>query len=184
MSETLFDNDIIKGNVCYPYGTGMLVRRNILDMYINSVSSNKYTMSDRTGKSLMSAGDTQILYTGLKMNYYAGSTPQLRLKHIITPNKTKLRYILRLIYSLHSSQIKAYNEVFNESPHILKSVSDREISDALIAFFRGCIRRRFYLKRNLMTISQKMGSFNARIVAGDFKKPTLLRWWEKRIGIN
>ncbi|WP_018610996.1 glycosyltransferase [Segetibacter koreensis] len=182
MDNTVFDNDIIKGNACYPYGTGMLVRRVILDSYIGSVNRNEYTMSDRTGQSLISAGDTQILYTGLKMNYYAGSSPKLQLTHVITANKLKLKYILKLIYSLHSGQIKAYNEVFYNKPHFVKPVSAKEAANPIFTFFIS-LRNSVDLKQNLVTLSERMGYLNARIMAGNFSKPFFIKSWEKIIGV-
>ena len=66
-SEICFDNNKVEGNVCYPYGTGLIIRRDILTVYIDEVEKNMLTMSDRKGNSLLSGGDTQMLYIGLRM---------------------------------------------------------------------------------------------------------------------
>lgn len=176
------DNNTIEGSEYYPFGTGMVVRKNILEDYLKKIETGKFTMSDRKGKDLTSAGDLQILFTCLQGGYFAGSTPSLRLNHNISKTKTTLLHVCRLVYALNSSQLKAYNEVFPERIIHYQTPVNKDVLNTLSAALRTyrANRDKYGL---LMFISKKMGELNARVVAANVKKPVLLSLFEKLIGI-
>ncbi|MBC5773502.1 glycosyltransferase [Pontibacter sp. KCTC 32443] len=175
---THYDNNNKEGSLYFPYGTGMVVRKNILIEYIAAVKARKYSMIDRNGTILSSAGDTQILYTGLKLGYYAGSSSLLSLKHLITRKKVTVNYILRLIYALNSSQIKAYNEVFNHNAIPVRKISNIDVILLVYYFFRKNFLTNMF-SQNLLDFSAKLGQLNASLVAGNFKKPFFLKVLER-----
>lgn len=179
---THFDNNIVAGSEYYPFGTGMVVRKDILLRYVKHVEEGIYTMSDRKEKSLMSAGDTQILFTGLKMGYYAGSSSKLELKHLIDTTKATINYATRLVYALNSSQLKAYLEVFPEKQQQTTAITNSEVVKLVISALRSF---RLHSKEYTvgLYISKKLGELNARVVAYNLKKPVLLHLyanWIKR----
>ena len=181
-AEICFDNNKIEGNICYPYGTGMILRKAILTVYINEVETNRLTMSDRKGSSLLSGGDTQMLYIGLRMGFYAGSAPSIKLTHHISPVKTKLVNILRLVYSVNAGQIKAYNEVFPSQPYALSEIKNSMLFKYLYIFIRQILRRPLKIKTALLDLSRHLGMAKAQLIANNKKNPLLLGFWESVIG--
>jgi glycosyltransferase involved in cell wall biosynthesis len=169
----------VNGEEFYPPGSSMCIEKIAFQNYLDLIISGIITSSDRTGDSLNSAGDTQIIYCCLKLGYSVGSSEKLYLKHIISNTKTKYSYLLRLKYALSSCQIKAYNEVFSDAAIPIKPVSNKEL---LIAFYSQLrIKKIFPLKYTLLEFASKMGMYNARILAGGGHKPFLLYLFEKII---
>ena len=180
---THFDNNKIEGSKYYPYGTGMIVKKAILDNYCERVEKGVYTMSDRKGKSLSSAGDLQILYNCILSGYYAGSSDKIRLNHLINGQKATHFYACRLIYALNSCQLKAYNEVFPDKIFGILQPGNFQIIKAFISAVRahGLYKKEFSF---FMFLSKKMGELNARIVASENKrKPVLLSLYEKILNV-
>jgi glycosyltransferase involved in cell wall biosynthesis len=174
---TFFENNTLEGSEYYPFGTGMIIRKSVLAEYISRVESAQYTMSDRNGKSLMSAGDTQILFTSLQMGYYAGSSNFLKLVHLIDATKAKHKHAVKLIYALNSSYLKAYQEVFYESIQKVDKISNKEVIKNMYSALRlyKMQKEKYTL---LMFMSKKLGELNARIVAYDLRKPFLIKLFE------
>lgn len=174
---TYFDNNTIEGSEYYPFGTGMILLKEILVEYLKRVELAQYTMSDRKGSSLMSAGDTQILFTCLKMGYYAGCSNLLKLVHLISTKKANQKYAIKLIYALNSSQLKAYQEVFHERIEQVERISNKEVIKYMYSALRihKMHRDKYSL---LMFMSKKLGELNSRIVAHDLRKPFSLYFFE------
>lgn len=168
MSETVIDN-IRWGQTAYPYGTGMIVKKVIIDEYVRQVENGAYTMSDRIGKSLISGGDIQILLTGIKMGFYAGSSPQLKLSHLIKKEKTEFKKMLQLVFMLNASAIKTYNQVFPEEPHEVVKISNGYVLKTLYSFIRIDLMKRAP-REFLFVVAQRMGEMYAHIIASETQK--------------
>lgn len=97
---------------CYPFGTGLIIKKVICQTYITNVESKKYLLSDRKHKSLSSGGDMQLVYTALNMNFYAGVSPGIKLNHLICNSKSNTRYIGRLLFGSAASNLPAYFQCF------------------------------------------------------------------------
>lgn len=82
----------------YPFGTGLAVRRWVLDKYCDQFKKGNLCSLDRKGKDLSSGGDTQIVWEAIKMDYAAGVAPTLAVKHLISVNKSNLGYVKRLAF--------------------------------------------------------------------------------------
>ena len=166
----------------FPHGTGMILNRKIAISYIEMVESKLFTANDRTNKSLSSAGDTQILYLAMKQGYKSGTSPNIMLNHLISSNKTKLRYMLRLIYSLESGHIKSYNEVFEKQPLECQTPDVKTIFKNLLP-----LRKVILMKKRLplyFSVASSMGKAKAPFVTLEEKTNMILRVWEKLIGIK
>jgi glycosyltransferase involved in cell wall biosynthesis len=87
----------------YPVGTGLSVRREILDKYCAEFNNGNLCSLDRTGKSLTSGGDVQIVWEAIKMDYAAGVAPTLAVNHLISVNKSNLDYVKKLVFGTSSS---------------------------------------------------------------------------------
>ncbi len=174
MDGTIIDN-VRWGQTAYPYGTGMTVRKEVMDEYIRQVETGVYTMSDRVGKSLISGGDMQILLTGIKMGWYGGSSPELRINHLIKQEKTRYKKMLQLVYMLSASAIKLYNEVFPDAPHEVVPISNKYVlttfyTQMRLHLFSKGWREAFYLT------ATRMGELYAHIIAiNQPKAPLALR---------
>ncbi len=184
VTTSCISNDMFNGDVdAFPYGTGMIIKKEILLEYCNQIDNRVYTMSDRTGNSLSSAGDTQILYTAIKMGFYAGTNPLIKLNHLIIETKTKYIAILKLLFSLNICQIKAFNEVFPENAIVVKKVSNRECFGMLYIKLKLAFKRKSGFNSALFDIAESFGMLKARIIAGNFETPILIRILEKIINV-
>jgi glycosyltransferase involved in cell wall biosynthesis len=127
----------------YPFGTGLIVSRMVLNIYQNAISDGVLTATDRKGNSLASAGDIQIVLTGVKAGVLVGTAPQLKMRHLIPAKRTKALYLKRLFFALHASTIPAVVECFPQKKHDFK-----DKIPSFPGFFFLLIR--FFLKRAKM----------------------------------
>ncbi len=178
-SITRFDNQRHWQN-CYPYGTGLILKREIALEYSKRVKDGRYTLTDRKGKSLSSGGDVQMVLTGIEMGYYAGVLHDLSLKHIIEQNKANLKYLLRLQYGTASAYVKAYNQVFVNQKIPLRKITNYDVFIKIYSLYRiynsQISKREFELLKSL-----KLGELNAGVNASGQKKPFTLWVYEKII---
>ena len=102
----------------YPAGSGLVVLKKVLVKYINDFKNGKVSAIGRKGNELSSAEDSQIIWTAIKMGYSVGTSPVLKLTHIIPGNRTNLNYLKKLNYGISNSYYKALTEMFPD--YILK----------------------------------------------------------------
>lgn len=181
MTVAIWDNNIEEGNECYPYGTGLIIKHSILDEYITGVKNKELTMTDRNGTELTSGGDSQMIYVALRMGFYVGSSPSIKLIHNILAAKTRLRRILKLAYLVNSGQVKAYNEVFRNQSYPISEIKRSMILRQMTSFLTKVIKRPNHFKSELLNLSKNLGIVKAQIVAGNQKEFYLLTLWEKLI---
>jgi glycosyltransferase involved in cell wall biosynthesis len=177
---TFFEKNIVEGSEYYPFGTGMVVRKDVLLEYVSRVNAGRYTMSDRKGKSLMSAGDIQILFTCLQRGYFAGSSNILKLTHIIDISKANPKYAARLVYALNSSQLKAYQEVFTDQKLETNRITNNDVLKVVYSALRLYSLNSINYTRK-MYLCKRLGELNARVIASDLKPPYLLSLFERVI---
>jgi len=169
----------IAGEDYYPPGSSMCVERSAFQIYLELIEKGSITSSDRTGNSLNSAGDVQIIYCCIKYGFSVGCSDKLTLIHLIKNEKTKHSHLLKLKYALSSCQIKAFNEVFIDTQIPVNSVTNIELLKALYSHIR--LQGICPVKNSILEFASKMGIYNARILAGGFQKPFLLHLFEKLI---
>lgn len=92
--------------IAAPVGAGMSVRKMSLEGYVTKIISQKKPVSDRTGESLSSGGDNDIVLEILKAGWQTGYFPKLSLIHIIPKKRTEVKYLARLINSTNKSWIQ------------------------------------------------------------------------------
>jgi glycosyltransferase involved in cell wall biosynthesis len=88
-----------------PIGAGMAIRRGALDNYITKINAQHKPITDRTGKSLSSGGDNDIVLEILKAGWAVGYFPSLSLYHIIPVDRTGVEYLSRLLNHTNKSWI-------------------------------------------------------------------------------
>src|SRR5690606_8007884 len=125
---------------CYPFGTGLCISRTAVAHYHAKVNNNEYTSTGRTGASLASGDDTQLVLSCIKQGFAAGVSPALKVNHIIPAKKTREAYIRKLIYSTISCYRAAELQVFpNHRKQMAASMLPRKklIIKALKRFIRS-----------------------------------------------
>jgi glycosyltransferase involved in cell wall biosynthesis len=90
---------------CSPVGAGMAVRREALATWIEAASTG-LSASDRTGSSLTSGGDNDIVLHILRAGWKVGYEPKLRMQHIIPENRLDPSYLGRLAEAIMISWIQ------------------------------------------------------------------------------
>jgi len=102
-----------------PIGAGMAIRKSALTSYIGKIATQTTAISDRTGTSLSSGGDNDIVIEISKSGWLIGYFPQLSLQHIIPAERTTASYLARLenntnkswVQLLESHQINPWNKI-------------------------------------------------------------------------
>lgn len=173
---THFDNKP-EWQSCYPFGTGLIIKREIAVEYAHRVKQGRYTLSDRKGKSLSSGGDIQLVLTAIEKGYSAGLIEGMKLTHLIDASKANLTYMRRQQYGTASAIIKAYNQVFDQRPIIVEKITNKQIFLRVYSLYR--IYRMDMCKKDfLLMLASRLGELNAAVVATEQKKPNLLRLFE------
>ncbi len=165
---------------CYPFGTGLIIKRDIALVYIDRVNRKQYTLTDRKGKSLSSGGDVQMVFTCIEQGFAAGVIEELRIKHIISCSKTSLRYLQKQNYGTASAYVKAYNQVFAKRPIPVLPLTNKEVFFSVYSLFRIHFKNTDRKQLRLL-LATKMGELNARVQAMNGKPPILLRIYERLI---
>ncbi len=107
----------------YPAGTGLCVTRELMKKYTEAFERGDLSLTGRKGKVLSSAEDTQIVWTAVKMGKAAGTSPLLKLTHLIPSTRTNLTYLKELNYGIAHSYASALREMFPENTSSLKKRS-------------------------------------------------------------
>lgn len=135
LSETLIGNK--EGwSSFYPVGSGMVIEKEAFNIYLDSYNSGQLSATGRKGNSLASGEDSQIIWTVIKSGYWVGSSPLLKLSHIIPKKRTTFSYLKRLNFNLSYSFYNSYYEVFG------KNLNEKETMNfkSYIFLFFGALR--------------------------------------------
>jgi glycosyltransferase involved in cell wall biosynthesis len=80
-----------------PSGAGMCVRRDVAERYARDMEMNPLRKAlDRTGQSLVSGGDLDLAWTACAMGAGMGQFGELKLKHLIPPERLTEEYLCRM----------------------------------------------------------------------------------------
>lgn len=118
----------------YPFGTGLIINRQVAEKYCDLVTKGILSSTDRCGSSLSSGGDIQIVWEAIKMGYSAGTSPELQVNHLIPKQRANFNYVKRLIYGNSSSYWPALIQSFPERKEFLskRGISSKTILKKLI----------------------------------------------------
>lgn len=87
-----------------PVGAGSCVLRSVAEFYTTQVAHSELRRTlDRTGNSLMSGGDTDLVLTACEMGLSRGLFKTLRTDHLIPPQRLQEDYLLRLVEGIRVS---------------------------------------------------------------------------------
>jgi len=152
----------------HPFGTGMVLRRSVIQFYYDLFTKHGFTTTDRKGGSLASAGDTQLIYAAYKMGFATGVSAKLKMQHLIPGKRTTLKYLCRLHYGIDIVADTAFIELFPEYKSqirlpsrgsIIKGLVKRSVSPLV---FRD---RNKYMIEIAIYLSKTMSKFKALQVA-------------------
>jgi hypothetical protein len=80
-----------------PFGAGMCVRREVAELYLERVQSDRFRLTlDRKGTGLNGGGDIDLAWTSVSLNKGTGCFARLRLRHLIPKERLTESYIERL----------------------------------------------------------------------------------------
>lgn len=147
----------------YPFGTGLAVRREILEKYRAEVKSGNLSSTGRKGQALSSGEDIQIVWEGIKMGYAAGIAPALSLNHLIPNNRSNLEYVKRLNFGTAASYLPCLYSSFPEVKSL--DISPAPSSSALIqTIIKQTIKYLIKFKLNLLVtdLASYLGSAYGR----------------------
>jgi len=93
-----------------PIGAGMALRCQAVEIYVNRINgSSTSVVLDRTGKSLSSGGDNDIVLTILNAGWKIGYFPQLKLTHLIPAIRLTRDYLARVNRASSRSWVQVLN---------------------------------------------------------------------------
>jgi glycosyltransferase involved in cell wall biosynthesis len=90
---------------CSPVGAGMALRKELTNAYILAMSKDS-GITDRTGDSLSSGGDNEIVINILQQGYAVAYFPDLTMQHIIPPVRLTKAYLARLNFESTKSWVR------------------------------------------------------------------------------
>ena len=95
--EAVWSNDP-RHNDSTPWGAGMCVRRALADAYSANCAQDPARLKlDLNGRQLTYGGDTDIAYFGCAIGFGKGVFPQLKVRHLIPPERCETSYLLRAV---------------------------------------------------------------------------------------
>lgn len=157
-----------------PFGTGLAVRREVLMQYTEAFTSGKLTKSDRSGASLASAGDVQIVWECFKLGMSAGVLANLSCVHMINAKKANKKYMTKLSFWTASSYLPALHESFplkkipNSGPFnsikLLSRLLAQLLGQWVILWLKNIVSPRHSLRRSLAFASYA-GGLHGELVA-------------------
>lgn len=89
-----------------PVGAGMAIRKTLLNNYVKTIGDQSTIITDRTGDSLSSGGDNEIVINVLKQGYSIAYFPRLLLQHVIPASRLTTNYLSRLNYESSKSWVR------------------------------------------------------------------------------
>ena len=89
-----------------PIGAGMCLRKPAINTYMAKIKTGANVITDRTGNSLSSGGDNDLVLEVLKSGWEVGYFPALTLLHIIPKERMTVAYLARLAGQSNQSWVK------------------------------------------------------------------------------
>ncbi len=83
--------------------------------------SGRYSLIGRNGNQLTSGEDTQMILLAIRNGFYVGSSPALKLKHIIPAIRANHDYLKRLAFGTSSCYDTCLIQVFPEMENMIRS---------------------------------------------------------------
>ena len=168
----------------WPFGTGLILKKDAALLYTEKVRTNIYSLSDRKGGSLSSGGDGQMVACALELGYAVGRAIELKLQHIISTRKSNLDYLKKQEYGISYSDQMFLKETV---PAGFKSISTLKgfFVMAKCIFFDNIYKYIRYGKENvLLSTCGLIGKFAGNFESQGIKRPFWLNPIAKMFGVK
>ncbi|MFP5079127.1 glycosyltransferase [Pedobacter sp. JCM 36344] len=166
---------------CYPFGTGLSIRKDYCLEYIEGVKAGIFTLSDRKGNELSSGGDTQMVFFLISKGASAGVAPSLSITHIVPAKRTKFEYLKRLTYGTSVCYSTCLSEVFPEELERIESHLVRPekfnvkiLKKMFLLLFNGKVEK-------TLAVVSYIGAVNGDYLALKRPVPSLASWALKKL---
>lgn len=170
----------------YPIGTGLCIQKEAMLDYIQKVEAGQYNVSDRTGRSLVSGGDTQIVLNNQLNGGIAGKLEKLGLTHMIEARKATFKYLKKQKFWTAASYHIVLKQVYTDAfliQHNRLSFTFKDIIQLTKKFyFEIKVKRKDFRSAYLNTCGY-LGEYYAPYIAVQ-KKPNRLYAYLKNIIIQ
>lgn len=186
--ETTMDMAMItdsqRPNDYYPYGTGMVIKKQVALDYCAKVEEGKYNSIGRIGKILTSCEDLQLVWHCLKyMKLNVGRTPACKLNHLINGKKANFKYWKKLSYGGGFSWLPARFEIF---PEELSSVSNTglEVRKSILRLCKVFVYNFYRPQFFLISVASQLGILDSIYHLNKKKTPFYLNWTRSLLGLG
>lgn len=89
-----------------PIGAGLVIRKEVCDQWAIELAGNEGRRNlGRSGESLMSGEDFDMIYTGCSMGFGKGVFPELSLNHLIPERRYSPKYIEEILEMISYSKV-------------------------------------------------------------------------------
>jgi len=183
------EKDIVYSNQrswqgCYPFGTGLSIRREFCIAYIEGIASGHFTLSGRKENELTSGEDTQMVFLVISKGAAAGVAPSLSLTHMVPQKRTTPEYLKRLSYGVSVCYSTCILEVFPGEIHRIESnlVSPRKFK---IKVLKKLYRLLFNSKiEKSLTLISYIGAVSGDYIALKRPVPSIANWALKQLKVK
>lgn len=152
------------------YGAGLVIRRQALEKL--ALKKFEPILSDRTGATLTSGGDTELSFALRLMGYTLWFSEKLNFSHYLPPSRLTEQYLQRLNKSLSycSGRLIIYKYVLSEK-RVTRSVWLKDALYQLFLFF-GSLVRYFNLTKPAFDRGMELAFsfFSLKSIVGQFGK--------------
>lgn len=164
----------------YPPGSGLCLRRWVMQRYLERIAAGTRMLEGRTGNNLSSGEDSQIVYEAIRHGACAGVSPNLALVHYTALRKTRLSYLLRLAFGVHASGEQAIyisfperiQELYDQAPK-----SSAVLAQILIVVAKGLVGGK--LRARAVGLAAYMGTAAGRYRVQGVRPPIAVRLAER-----
>lgn len=174
---------------CYPFGTGLALRKCVANEYVKKFESRQLSTIGRCAGNMSSAEDLQMVWEAIKLGYSAGVSPSLKLNHLIGEHKANEEYLKKLVFGCAYSYLSAFNESFSKQGHHKNSLQNNHSSKVfnwlytlkitfmiLLKFFEYLFKKQLYLYK--FSVISILASYKSK---SDINPHLKLNWIEQLI---
>lgn len=170
---------------CYPFGTGLCIKKKLAAKYIERVVSGELTLIGRNGEKMSSGDDTQMVLQAITMGYAAGISPQMSVLHIIPAKKLDFNYLKRLAFGTSSCSFLFPLEVLPEYKSKIEQLRPINSSKLYTKVLRQYIKLRLK-PDNLKTLDfiEYVGWLYSYYIATEQEIPDVIKWVIKKMNVS
>ena len=168
----------------YPYGTGMVVRKEVAMDYYRKVEEGIFTSMGRIGKVLTSCEDLQLVWNCIRnLQLSVGRSPGLKLNHLINAKKANFTYWKKLSYGGGFSWLPARFEVFPEEISSVRNTGG-EVRKSCLRIAKVFVFNFYKPRFFLISVASQAGILDSIYYINKKKTPFYLNWVRTLLGLG